>query len=318
MGDVFFSVTEFHDLLSKLYTTLELLQDFGMTINSSKCVALVAMTGTSYRKLRQTLTAFRDGKEWLKLETADRPIIWIPVERKVKYLGTVLSYNNFEDQTTMHRIQLSQLAFHRLSRWLKGKRGLSQNQRLQLWTTCVYPVLTYSICTVGITAHGTQKLQQTMYSMLRQIIGNHAYRTGQSHQTALTGQGVVLPLTRLGQTVERQLLSVTQRLMQVPDIDIVHTLDWSHLHHLREFLAVQNNTGQAVPVHPDPEHDLPPEPVFECQLCDFNTTNVATYRRHCTQAHGQRMNRNLFASHASHMLHGLPQCKHCFQTFTTW
>ena len=318
LGDVFHSAFDFHVLLSNLYITLEVLQEFGMTINSSKCTALVAMTGTSHRQLRQSIIAFREGKEWLKLAFDDKPIIWIPVAKKVKYLGTVMSYHDFENHTTLHRIQLSKIAFQRLSRWLKSRRGLSQDQRIKLWTTCVYPVLTYSICTVGITPLGLQKLQQTMYSMLRQIIGNHAYITGQSHQTALNSQGVDLPLTRLGQTAERQLLSATQRLMHVDFQDIVHTLDWGHLHELIEFLHAQQLTGPAVPVSSDPACALQPVPVLTCRMCGFCTTNVAVFRQHCTQVHGHRMNRVHFASHVEHMINGLPHCKHGHKTFTTW
>ena len=150
-GMFFCSGNDLQALLAKIRITLDLLQEHGMTVNSAKCTVLLAMTGTAHRKLRANLTTYRDGKEWLLLPATDKPTIWLPVHDKVTYLGAVMSYKHMEDQTMMHRIQLSRIAFGRLSRWLKGKRGLPRQQQLQLWATCVYPVLSYGLCAIGIT-----------------------------------------------------------------------------------------------------------------------------------------------------------------------
>ena len=318
MGDVFCSGTDLQALLAKIRITLDLLQEHGMTINSAKCTVLLAMTGTAHRKLRASLTTFRDGKEWLLLPAADKPTIWLPVHDKVIYLGAVMSYKHMEDQTMMHRIQLSRIAFGRLSRWLKGKRGLPRQQRLQLWATCVYPVLSYGLCAIGITPLGISKLQQHMYSMLRQILGNHAYHTGDSHQQALHRQGIALPLEWVIRTVDTLLQSASQRLLYATDSDIVHHLDWSHLHQLKACLEMHLHTGPAVPVTDLPEGDLPPEPIYQCHICPFRAADVASFRRHCTIVHGTRMNRQIIADHTKYMLNGLPQCRFCFKTFTTW
>ena len=318
MGDSFRSETALHDLLTNIYATLDLLNEFGMTINSAKCTALVAMTGTSCRKLRTALTTFRDGKEWLKLEQAHKPTIWLPVATHAKYLGTVMSYKQLEDQTVLHRIQLSKIAFHRLSRWLKGKRGMPTWQRLRIWSTCVYPVLSYGICTVGITSLGATKLQQTMYSMLRQILDNHAYVTGQSHQQVLAKHRVELPLIWIVKTIDSLQQSVTQRLLYTAVHDVVNWLDWTHLSNLKAFLMAQLHTGPVESHLPRAEPDALPAQLYCCNKCDFQTPSVAIFRRHCTQIHGHRMNRMFTSNPAQYMLHGLPQCRFCYRTFTTW
>ena len=124
LGNAFRSEAALDTLLSNLSTTLALLQEFGMTINSAKCTALVAVRGTASRKLRSKLIAVRDGKEWLKIPGAGSQTFWIPIATHVKYLGVVLSYHTMEDKTIQHRIQLSKIAFGRLARWLQNKRGL--------------------------------------------------------------------------------------------------------------------------------------------------------------------------------------------------
>ena len=101
-----------------------------------------------------------------------------------------------------------------------------------------------------------------MYSMLRQILGNHAYHTGDSHQQALHRQGIALPLEWVIRTVDTLLQSASQRLLYATDSDIVHHLDWSHLHQLKACLEMHLHTGSAVPVTDLPEGDLPPEPIY--------------------------------------------------------
>lgn len=318
LGNAFRSEAALDTLLSNLSTTLALLQEFGMTINSAKCTALVAVRGTASRKLRSKLIAVRDGKEWLKIPGAGSQTFWIPIATHVKYLGVVLSYHTMEDKTIQHRIQLSKIAFGRLARWLQNKRGLPQWQRLRLWSTCVYPVLSYGICTVGITQTGLLKFQQHMYSMLRQVLGDHAFLTRHSHRQALSRHGVDLPFAWLWRTADSLLQSATQRLHIVTSHDIVHQLDWSHLHQLKDFLADQLHRGLEEQTASPPSTALPSEPVYFCQVCGFYTDQVADFRRHCTIVHGLRMNRSKHVNPAMFMLNGLPQCRYCFQTFTTW
>ena len=134
-------------------------------------------------------------------------------------------HRNFEDATIRHRAQLARIAFGRLKRWLTGRRGLQQKQRLQLFTTCVYPVLTYGIFSIGITTVGLQHIQQLLYSQLRQILCNHAYITGHSHTYALSVNRVALPTEWLWRSAETLQRSVERRTLRAGPHDIVHQVD---------------------------------------------------------------------------------------------
>ena len=317
MGDEFRSHEELNTLLHNINQTLILLQKFGLTINPSKCTALLTMGGTSHRQVRSKLTAWRDGKEWLRFGTADHPL-WIPIEHQARYLGTVITYANHELATVKHRINLARVAFGRLKRWLTGKRGLNRAQRIQLFTTCVYPVLTYGIFSLGITMPGLQLLQKTMYSMLRQILNNHAYITGLTHEQALTNNRIALPATWLWNSVESLQRSIQQRLTYAAPTDLLHTLDWSHLQDLIALFHSHLHAGSEVLIAPDVQDVLQLRQDLFCQLCGFYAHDVTTFRRHCTTVHGHRMNRSLNVSLTHHMKNGLPQCTHCQKTFTSW
>ena len=315
MGDLFQSHQALRELLDKINRTLLLLKRFGLTINPTKCTALLTMGGTNHRKIRASITAWRDGKEWLCLGTPEDPL-WIPIDTSAKYLGTIISYKNLEDATTRHRVQLARIAFGRLKRWLTGKRGLKRTQRLQLFTTCVYPVLTYGIFSIGITQVGLQHIVQMMYSMLRQILCNHAYITGHSHTHALTANRIALPAEWLWRSAETLQRSIARRNQNAGTQDIVHTIDWTHLADIYDLL--QNHGRGPDLVISQPELEVPMLPTFTCQLCGFQTHDTAVFRRHCTIHHGQRMTRTVPVDLAKHMQHGLPQCKFCHQKFTTW
>ena len=316
MGDAFTTQEDLHTLMQNIAKTLQLLKRFGLTINPAKCVALLQIGGTAFRRHRKNLTTWRDGVEWIGFRTHAHEIIWIPLARQAKYLGTVISYHAWADQAVVHRVQLSKIAFSRLRRWLTGQRGLTKRQRIQLFASCVYPVMTYGIFSLGLTSFGLLHIQKHMYSMLRQILGNHSYITGQSHQEALHRNRVALPLEWLQTSLDCLTRSLHNRLALASDTDIIHQLDWTHLTSLQDLIQWHLRTGPAVPILAvDTEVPLA---LHQCQQCQFQTADIAHFRRHCTTAHAHRMNRSLHAQHTDYMLHGLPQCKFCHQKFTSW
>ena len=101
--------------------------------------------------------------------------------------------------------------------------------------------------------------------------------------------------------------------MQIDDITL--QLPWDHLEEtIMRLAGAQDLSTQ--PVEPSPSGIAPSDmPVHQCDQCDFFTTDV---RRHCTSAHGRRTTRTQFAVASKFSKHGLPECKHCHKSFTTW
>ena len=316
MGDLFHSHAELKQLMHNIATTIELLTSFGLTINPAKCTVLLTMGGTNFRKLRASLTTWRDGKEWFCFTGTANQKFWVPLASSAKYLGTIITYKNMEDKTAFHRVQLARIAFSRLRRWLTGPRGLSTRQRLQLFTTCIYPILQYGILAIGLTSTGLQHIQKHMYGMLRQVLNNHAYVTGHSHQDALAQNRVAPPIAWLLDSIDSLQRSLHNRAANANSTDIIHQLDWTHLDCLKITLHEHLSAGPEYLVQPV-ESEVP-SALYTCQQCDFSTPNVAHFRRHCTVTHAQSMYRTHPADPKRYMLHGLPQCKFCFQKYTTW
>ena len=324
MGDTFASMDTMQQLLHNLCITFELMEEFGFRINSHKCVALFSITGSSCRQLRNSLLCRHQGTDCLKISAEGHQTFRFPVATQAKYLGAIMSHAKFEDSTTLHRIQLSKIAFGRLRRWLIGSRGLTTRQQLKLWSTCVYPVLSYGLCAIGLTSTGLQRIQQHMCTTIRQILKDHAYLTGHHHFQAFCLQNVDQPVAWLWKTADGLQRSIAHRLTQVAEHDIIHMLDWTQLDHLKTFLmaqtaqTAQHETGPEVPSTLAALEAQPEIPELRCQLCDFVTYDTSQFRRHCTTNHGLRLNRCLHIDPTGYSLNGLPQCRYCYQAFTTW
>ena len=60
------------------------------------------------------------------------------------------------------------------------------------------------------------------------------------------------------------------------------------------------------------------KPMMYCPDCQFSTDNRANFRRRRTNIHHDPVYRNPHIDWTQAALHGLPTCKHCNQSFTTW
>ena len=86
MGDLFHSREELQLLMHNIAIIIELLTSFGLTINPAKCTVLLTMGGTNFRKLRASLTTWRDGKEWFCFTGTESEILGsIGLQRQISW-----------------------------------------------------------------------------------------------------------------------------------------------------------------------------------------------------------------------------------------
>ena len=288
-----------------------------MTINQSKSMILFKIGGTCARHRSASLIHSHNGTDWLKIEGPAQTFS-IPISHTAKYLGTIMSYGaNMPELTVKHRIQIANIAFGRLSRWLTGSKGLSPKDRYRLWTTCIFSVLTYGIFPIGLNPKCIHLLQTTMFVMLRKVFHTHAFHTGLSNTETFQKHGVPLPAALLWNAADTLQRSVHRRCLFLDSTDIVHTLDWSNLYRIKQLLTASEASG-AVIVRSPAQSPEAQEDVLTCSQCGFVATDVPALRRHFTQAHSHSTYRTLSIKPAAFALHGMPQCKYCHTQFTTW
>lgn len=314
---LFYSICELKRLLYYFGLIIETLQAKGLKVNTTKSAILLTMGGTNFRAARADLTFRTCEGEWIKVHGRTQEFV-LPVVRQTKYLGTLISYHQYEDATARHRLTLAQLAFARLKKWLTAKRGLRAHDRLRLWTTCIYPILTYGIFTIGLTKKSLHMIQRAMLSMIRQIFHDHAYITGRSHMQALTHHRVDPPLLWLWRAADSLLQSVTKPAYNALPFDICHDLDWTSVQQVRDFIWHEHASGLTLPGMMMTRDEAHLSDSFQCPHCDFTTTLLPNLRRHLTVEHDQPRFRQHVTNLADFMHDGLPQCKLCHVSFSTW
>ena len=302
--------------LSNIGHILDIIREMGLVINTEKSSMIFAIAGTNCRKTQSAVQTQKAGKTCIQVPTEQGSDNFCLVSQAT-YLGVIMSYRNYEDCTVQARLSTAKTSFTRLSRWLTG-RDMTLRRRLQIWHSCILPVIQYGIFTVGLTSQSLHRLQVCMYQMLRSCLRDHAYYTGHTHQQVLARHRCPEPLQLLLIAVRTLLRSVAQRPTESNPNDITYGTQWITLSAAEQLIQQELSRGQPVLVHSNPEEVPATKPVLTCPDCSFMTDNPANLRRHRTNVHDAMVFRNPNIDWTQAALHGLPQCKHCSQTFTTW
>ena len=317
IGAQFETLEDFCTIQSVLGILFSVLQQFDMHINSTKSVVILKMRGSKSHTVRRQFVRATGKDEQFRIQVPGQAELWIPVKRSAKYLGVIISYDNFEDASLKHRLTLMHIGFHRLKRWLTGKHCLSVAQRFRLWQTCIFPILSYGIFATGVTISGLRQAITQLYIMLRKVVQDFSYLTRRSNLTALTRHHIPQPAHLLHGAASSLLRTVTDRSFLVPSHDLALTLDWNYLHDLLRQIEHLQDLSLETPLQPSFEACIQTA-FFQCAKCDFCTSDIGAFRRHCTLIHGRTMYRTHNVNLMDFATHGLPKCQFCGHTFTTW
>ena len=316
-GSIFRSKHQLMTELTRLGFLLDALEEMGLKLSLEKSHILIDIAGTHGRKIRSQLLK-RDGTHtYLEIPRANGSYSCIPVKKTADYLGTCMSYANFEHLTFEKRVQCARITFHRVRRWLHTPH-IALTHRLQLWRASVLTTLMYGLLAVNITMPILKRFQQVVFGMYRQLTRNHSSRTRDSHQMVLQRYQLEHPLHVLTRHVQQLQSLIGQRTQFLQPDDIVLTVDWSTLHQNLQLIHVALEV-QSTP-HPtaDSQLEVPDPLIYACPLCSHVASSLPNLRRHQTTVHGCTQFRTSLGHAMSCSVGGLPQCTFCYQTFSTW
>ena len=316
-GSIFRSKHQLMTELTRLGYLLDALEDMGLKLSLEKSHILIDIAGTHGRKIRSQLLK-RDGTHtYIEIPRANGSYSCIPVKKTAEYLGTCMSYANFEHLTFEKRVRCARITFHRLRRWLHTPH-IALTHRLQLWRASVLTTLMYGLLAVNITMPILKRFQQVVFGMYRQLTRNHSYRTRESHQMILHRYHLEHPLHVLTRHVQQLQSLIGQRTQFLQPDDIVLAVDWSTLQQNLQLIHVALEV-QATP-HPTADSQLEvPDPLqYACPSCPHVASSLPNLRRHQTTVHGCTQFRTSLGHAMSCSVGGLPQCTFCYQTFSTW
>lgn len=317
VGAIFYSIEEYHRCRQRFGCILDVIEQLQLELSYEKTFIILALAGSNVKKGSQgTISRTLQGAT-IALPRANQKTSAIPLRTTSKYLGTELSYGQFETQTWKLRLKAGRSAFVRLRCWFKNKQ-LGLQHRLYLWRTCVHTILMYGLCATHVNPKILHEYQTTVYMMMRTIIQDHSYCTHRTHQQVFTAHGLELPLQLFARHVAQYWQRLQRRDLALHSSDFMHRVDWSHLPEMQKLIqCVAESTMEAV-IDRDASVPVQTQAVYNCTQCAFSTTSVPNLRRHMTNQHSIRQFRTSNISPISMTVKGRPQCNHCFMAFTTW
>ena len=295
---------------------LDILEDLCMTISCEKSFLLLTVAGTNPRLYMKPYIRRGSHGTTFEIPRSTGQTTSIPMKSSGRYLGAIMSYRMMEELTWKHRCKSAWLAFNRLKKWLQS-RQLSVRYKMHLWQSCVHTILTYGILDMNSTVKTLHQYQQTVYTMIRMVIGDHSYRTHHTHQQAFQAHHIELPLPMLGRLAMNMLRRLNRREDTIASDDIVLTIPWTHLTETLRLIDAIHDTSAQVPIAVD-QHQPVSTQAQQCPCCPFVTDSIPNLRRHLTVAHAKYQHRTTAIFPLDFALHGRPQCSHCHQVFTTW
>ena len=317
VGCSFTSPQEFITHLHNLGLVLDILEQLELQLSYQKSFVLLKYAGTNPRPTLKGRIRRQGTDHCLLVPRRNGSPSALPLRTKGSYLGAVISYSAQEIQSWHHRRRTAWIAFNRLRSWL-SHRQISVRHRLSLWRQCVFTVLTYAILATQVTIPILHDFQATIYRMIRIIVGDHSYCTHHTHQQVFQTFGLDHPLDMLLALASSQQQRLSRRALDLLPTDFLHRVDWTSITGTLQLIACIRASVTEVPIDLDAAAPVLTQARHLCPHCDFATTSLPNMRRHLTTTHGLRQYRTSHVPPASMSHHGAPQCKNCFQVFTTW
>ena len=159
---------------------------------------------------------------YLKCATKDGLEFRVPVVKSRGYLGAIISYGNYQNETLQRRLQAAELSFTRIKTVLGCRRVIPLWQRLRVYSVCVTSALQYAIFASGFGPTEVAKTHGVCMRHLRYIAHSPKHITRESNEQLCDRLGRQLPVVELYATWERKCRSWMARRAQLPEQDIQH------------------------------------------------------------------------------------------------
>ena len=318
--------------------TFAVLKSFRMIINEDKCVLVCAIRGHLGKQwLRQRTRPYKEGYALFLSDGAGGEIC-LPLAKRMTYLGTVLSYEGYEEQSLQHRLSIAELQRSRLRKPLQCRHDLSLGGRIRLWRTCIWSTLCHGLSVTGLGYRSLCTLTAKVLRHVRAITGNQVHVGGDDNQCVLQqvrlefpGEMLLLQTTmliaRLVETADLMISSpVLDRLRRVGDELGAHCRRYhEECRRAAEYFRVTQTEAVV-----RPQDGAPPEAVISgrdglkvaklvCDRCFLCLPDLKALKAHTRQQH------DFSIPHMpgpfqrdKHGKDGMPTCLHCDRRFPSW
>ena len=302
---------------------LQDLEQLGMLVSVDKTVVLLAMKGSATQQLLQDFTVRSQGERFLQLRGPFGQVR-LPIRTHHTYLGVRIGYHTFERATVQLRASQAWTAFHRLHPFLKNTT-IPLRKRLQLWSSGIWPVLSYGLSSVGLDHVSAAQINQLVLRQLRMVARSSPHITHETNSDLLSRLGMPAPMQMLQKLCQQRNYTGRQALIHLQPEPVQQ---WWPL--------VTASFGQ-------PEHQLEGETIHShasltevtriqrfqcsCPTCGQSFPSTHALSVHIGKQHPETRPPKLRSTKAKNQMNdayrqhakdGLPQCVHCAKRFYGW
>ena len=291
-----------HDLIQAL---LEAVGRLRLRVNPIKCSIMVRLTGTEAPSVtRRHICWLPDASGELKKHWRIGPNKAYPafrLEGKIKYLGIIISYANYDMLTLRHRLAEAGKKIQQVRRYIYNRRIASPAARLRVWFTTVWATAVTGLPEVGLSPESARHLRGWYAHKIRSVLNQPA------HVTRATTAGL-LKLHKLQDPVqnnpahERPHSKTAQALSNRSHI----LIDLDNI--LREAQEIPAATQATL------------QPAHHCRICRAAFDTEHGLRMHTSKMHRDALSRFIppVFDRELHAKEGMPVCAACNKSFKQW
>ena len=291
----FSSLQDINFMQRSVNAVFQVYRQHGMLINESKSAFLIRLGGTHGAKWLKPRLHLLDGKKHIRL-CQGLQTVSVPVVKQVKYLGIIVSYQDFELASVRHRLQCAGISRQRLAKVMHSSRHLTLKQRLQIYQVCVRTSLLYGVTAFSLPPKALLALHRRDIKYIRAIAKSPVHITRERTHDLLIR--LDLPSIDLCIQKTQQKLGIAHTSPD-PQTSTVHS----------PVLTELSSTAEQVP----------------CPTCGLYFPSQQIMRIHHTRKHGvslHKYSRTTAAASAldlsKHSKGGMPICLHCQRSFSGW
>ena len=139
----------FERAITEMRVVFACFRRFNLIINVEKSKAILKVVGTLKHKVRKAYIRKHEDQQRLLLNARD-PTHWISLVKSTEYLGLIISYDNYEQQSLRHRLTKAHNRRWALASVLHSGR-LKISYKLNIWRSCVLSSMSYGLPHCGLT-----------------------------------------------------------------------------------------------------------------------------------------------------------------------
>ena len=306
------NMQDVQNLTTHIRYLFEVLDEACMTANPEKSKLHIKAAGVPMKKWLRARTTTHKGTKCLAIQTPFQTL-FLPLCDSLTYLGAVVSYGAFEDQTAEHRVHSAQANVARLAKHLFMQHGLGLRVRLRLFLTCVRSSLLYGITPIGVTSKSLSLLQRFEAKYIRRLARSPAHLTQERTQDLYRR----LQMPTLHEALSARAsscLASSDQPFRYPGHAVVQSWQQRKLLDLQECIQLVHTTLATSAV----ADGVP------CPVCGVYFNDQHAMRAHATQRHAMIFTSKLNTEEGrnidprQHSLGGMPTCRHCKQVFRKW